>query len=390
MSAELFSRNSDLKRLRDECYLVQIQGGMLVMREIPYVNAKREVKRGTLVSSLCLAGDVTQRPEPHTIHFDGEYPCKADGTPIGQISHSSGDFDLGNGLRAKHQFSSKPEGGYLDYYHKMTTYASILCGPARLINPDVSPRAVYIPDEDEESVFNYTETASDRVGIGALSQRLAPEKIAIVGLGGTGSYVLDLVSKTPAKEIHLFDGDFYLQHNAFRAPGAASVEELRQVMKKVDYFSRMYSNMRKNIFPHPEHVTSANIHLLDDMTFVFICMDAGEAKRLIIDRLVSRGIGFVDVGMGLDLVDGTLGGILRVTAGTPGRIDHISERVSFVGGGEDDVYSSNIQVADLNSLNASLAVIKWKKIRRFYRDVESEHHCTYTTDGNMLLNGNLI
>jgi hypothetical protein len=36
-----------------------------------------------------------------------------------------------------------------------------------------------------------------------------------------------------------------------------------------------------------------------------------------------------------------------------------------------------------------IAVIKWKKICGFYRDLEGEHHSTYTTDGNMLLNGDL-
>ena len=47
-----------------------------------------------------------------------------------------------------------------------------------------------------------------------------------MGLGGTGSYVLDLVAKTPVWEIHLFDGDAFLQHNAFRSPGAPSLDEL--------------------------------------------------------------------------------------------------------------------------------------------------------------------
>ncbi len=37
-------------------------------------------------------------------------------------------------------------------------------------------------------------------------------------------------------------------------------------------------------------------------------------------------------------------------------------------------------------LNAALAVMKWKKLRGFYRDLENEHHSTFTTDGNMLLN----
>lgn len=91
--------------------------------------------------------------------------------------------------------------------------------------------------------------------------------------------------------------------------------------------------------------------------------------------------------MGLELVDGTLGGILRVTASTPDERDHVRHRVSFDGGGADDIYSSNIQVADLNALNAVLAVLKWKKIRGFYRDLEREHHSSYTTDGKQLENG---
>jgi hypothetical protein len=33
-----------------------------------------------------------------------------------------------------------------------------------------------------------------------------------------------------------------------------------------------------------------------------------------------------------------------------------------------------------------LAVIKWKKLRGFYRDLEQELHFLYTTDGNSLVN----
>jgi hypothetical protein len=41
MSPGPFSRSADLKRLRDEGYFVQILGGFLVMREVPYVDATR-------------------------------------------------------------------------------------------------------------------------------------------------------------------------------------------------------------------------------------------------------------------------------------------------------------------------------------------------------------
>jgi hypothetical protein len=387
MSQKLLNLSPDLKRLREEGYFIQIRGGFLVMREVPYVDAQRQVRMGSLISSLTMAGDVTQTPDTHVVYFDGEFPCMANGSPIQQIAHQSAKFDLGNGLTAKHSFSSKPAGGYTDYHHKMTTYAAILSGPAEVIRPRINPRTFRVPDEDDDGVFNYTETASDRVGIGALTERLATERVGILGLGGTGAYLLDFIAKTPVREIRLFDGDEFLQHNAFRAPGAPSIDDLRNAPKKVDYLKEIYSNMHRGIVAHAEPIGPSNFSLLNGLTFIFLCMDVGETKRLMVEFLETTGVSFIDVGMGLELVDGSLGGILRVTASTPARREHVHQgRISFLGGGENDIYSSNIQVADLNALNAVLAVIKWKKIRGFYRDLEREHHCTYTTDGNLLLN----
>jgi len=385
MSRELFSRNADLKRLREEGYFVQIVGGALLMRQVPYVDSRRQVRYGALVSSLTLAGDQTCRPDTHVVYFDGDFPCEADGSPMRQISHQDVANTFGT-ITARHSFSSKPEGGYLDYHHKMTTYASILAGPAAVLQPGVTPKVYRTPEDEEESVFNYLDTASDRVGIGALTQKFATHRIAIVGSGGTGSYVLDFISKTPVSEILLFDDDEFLTHNAFRAPGAPSIDELREAPRKVDYFKSIYSRMHRGISIHPALGVS-NLDLLQGVTFAFICIDGGEAKRLVVERLEAMGVAFVDVGMGLELVNGSLGGILRVSTSTPTNRHEARRHISFDGGGADDIYASNIQVADLNALNAVLAVIKWKKLIGFYRDLEGEHHCTYTTDGNMLLNG---
>lgn len=389
MSQKPINLSPDLKRLRDEGYFVQIRNGFLVMRDVPYVNAQRQVRLGSLISSLMLAGDVTREPDTHVVNFDGEQPCGSDGTPLAKIIHQSGHVDLGGGLTAEFSFSSKPASGYPNYYEKMTTYANILAGPAAVLKPGVTPRVFRVPEEEEESVFCYTETASDRVGIGALTARLAKQKIAIIGLGGTGSYILDLVVKTPAREIRLFDADEFLQHNAFRAPGAPSLEELREAPKKVDYYQRIYSRMHRNIVAHAVAMNASNLHLLEGITFAFLSMDAGEPKRLVVEKLESLGVAFIDVGMGLELVDGSLGGILRVTTSTPAKRDCFRKHVSFEGNGEPNVYASNIQVADLNALNAVMAVIKWKKLCGFYRDLEREQHSSYTTDGNLLLNGDL-
>ncbi len=56
MSPAPFARSADLKRLREEGYLVQIKGNLLVLREVPYLNANKELKRGALVSTLNLGG----------------------------------------------------------------------------------------------------------------------------------------------------------------------------------------------------------------------------------------------------------------------------------------------------------------------------------------------
>jgi hypothetical protein len=387
MSRALFNRNPDLKRLRDEGYFVQVVGGLLLMREVPYVDSHRQVRRGTLITTLTMAGDQTRTPDDHVVHFDGDFPCDAEGRRLERISHASAEKDWGHGVTARHSFSSKPEGGYPDYYAKMTSYASMLAGHAAVLQAEATPLAFRAPEDAEESVFNYVDTASDRAGIGALADRLAGERVAIVGVGGTGSYILDFVAKTPVAQIRLIDGDEFLLHNAFRAPGAPSIEELRDAPKKVDYLANIYSRMHRGITAHPLQIGATNLHLLDGVTFAFLSMDAGEVKRLVVQKLETNGAAFVDVGMGLELDGGSLGGILRVTASTPDTRGYFHDgHVSYAGGGAENIYASNIQVADLNALNATLAVIRWKKIRGFYRDLDREHHSTYTTDGNLLLN----
>src|SRR5262249_33271569 len=149
-------------------------------------------------------------------------------------------------------------------------------------------------------------------------------RVMIAGLGGTGSYVLDLVAKTPVKEIHLFDGDIFGQHNAFRAPGAASIPDLKGRPHKVDYFAGIYQRMRRGIIPHAYHLTAENVSELQGADFVFICMDAGKAKLAVVEKLEALRVPFIDVGMGLEVTDDeSLVGILRTTTSTNAKRDHI-------------------------------------------------------------------
>jgi len=377
-------------RLRNEGYNLEIRSDHLLVKDVPYVAADRIVKRGILTMPLKLAGDVTVKPENHVAHFIGEYPCHVDGTAIDSIFNSSTRRELGIGLIIDHTFSAKPmpSGAYENYYHKVTQYVTILSGYAQKLEPGATAKT-FRPvgaTADDGTAFKYIDTASTRAEIGAVTAKLgAIKKVAIVGLGGTGSYVLDLVAKTPVAEIHLFDGDEFLQHNAFRSPGAPSIEELTAKPKKAAYFKGIYERMRNGIFVHENYIGPENVQELRDMSFVFMCLE-GPAKKLIVEKLEEFGLPFIDVGMGIYLSEGSLGGILRVTTSTPAQRDHVRKRVSFVDDADGNEYNANIQIADLNALNAALAVIKWKKLAGFYQDLDFENHCTYTIGGNMLRN----
>ena len=385
MSHPLIDRSPDLKRLEEEGYELEVRSDHLLLKHIPYVTGYTTIKYGTLVSELTLAGDVTARPSTHVVMFAGDMPCDPEGHPLTQILNSSRRRDLGGGLVVDHRFSSKPSGGYADYYQKMTTYEAIISGPAESIDPNATARTFAVLEaQDEDSVFRYLDTASSRAGIGAATGRLKIGPVAIVGLGGTGAYILDLVAKTPVREIHLFDGDRFGQHNAFRAPGAASIETLKAAPLKADHYRDTYSEMRRNIVAHG-HVDESVADCLRGMDFVFVAVDKGSPRRLIVEKLEEFGVPFIDVGMGVEEVEGSLLGQLRVTVSTDLSRDRVRSTIPLSDRDDDDD-SRNIQIADLNALNAALAVIKWKKFLGFYVDLEKEHTNLYQIDGNCLIN----
>lgn len=390
MSQQLINHNPDLKRLVDDGYEISIKANHLIMDNVPFVKADKSLARASLVSELSLSGDRTVRPHTHVMMFSGECPCDHTGEPISKIINSSQLRNLGDGLVIHHTFSSKPKiGYYVDFYEKMVTYEAILSSQAAHLYPGVTARTFRVIENCHgDSPFAYLDTATTRAGIGELTQKLALESVHIIGLGGTGAYVLDLMAKTPVRWIHLFDGDIFGQHNAFRAPGAASIDELSARRMKVDYFKERYSPMHRGIISHAEYLTEENMNQLKTAGFVFICLDNGEAKRLIIATLEEAGIPFIDVGMGLQMADDALTGMLRVTTSTPQMRSHIHEkkRIPLHSANENDLYSQNIQVADLNMMNAALAVMKWKKLQGFYLDLEGEHSSTLSIDGNHLLN----
>jgi hypothetical protein len=166
-----------------------------LVKDVPYVAAGRIVKRGILVMPLKLAGDVTVKPDNHVAHFIGEFPCRADGTLIDTIGNeSNGRTKLGEGVEIDQTFSAKPmpSGAYDNYYDKVTQYVTILSGYAQKIEPGVNGEDLPASRgrrrrRDGVQVYRHRlNPGRNRRGHG---EARGSEKIAIVGLGGTGSYV---------------------------------------------------------------------------------------------------------------------------------------------------------------------------------------------------------
>lgn len=390
MLHKLIALSPDLKKLRDEGYEVQVKGAHLLVSGVPYLNSDRKVKRGTLVTALTITGVKTGKPNTHVIYFIGDHPCNKDGTEISQLTHANGNQCLAEGIVANRSFSHKPPEGYANYYDKISTYVGVIESPVRSIDPKITARTYKLVESEEtDSVFHYPDTNSSRAEIDVITNKLRGHKIAIVGGGGTGSYVLDFVAKTPVAEIHIYDGDKFLLHNAFRSPGAPSMAMLKRPRKKVKYLHSMYSKMHKHIVPHDEYITQDNLTELTGFDYVFICLDKGQIKKRLIDFLRDNKISFSDVGMGILTTDNnSIIGHIRVTSAFNGEVDGIlsKERISFSDGDLDDEYNQNIQIAELNAFNAALAVIRWKKHLGFYRNVENEGNSVFIIDDNSIIN----
>lgn len=388
MSGSRLVRNSpDLTRLVQDGFAARIVNGYLVVDDIPYVDDAARVQRGSLLCPLDLSGTTTGRPSTHVMCFVGGVPRDQNGRPIKDLVNDGVEkWSASPELASTCGFSQKPDGGYSNFYDKVTYYAAMIIGFAQAIDPDISPYTYKpIETDEDDGVFLYVDTFSSRAGITEHNERLALGKVVIIGMGGTGGHLLDALAKTPALSIHLYDADYFRSHNSFRAPGAASLEDLAAGLTKVEYYTRLYSRMRRGIVPHPVNVTAENVNELLDANFVFLAMDTGPDKQVIIETLTEHGIAFVDTGVGLSKDADGLAGQLRITTSTPRRSDHIEQDglVSYFVGGDAE-YDTNIQVDELNALAANLAIIRYKKLFGFYADVEDERHTVFVVNSGDL------
>lgn len=374
MFQKLASHNDDLHRLIEIGYAIAIDSNYLVIRDIPYLDVQGELQIGAIVAKLNFIDNDRFEQVDHQIYFAGSVPYNKDGKPIPNLGGGEHTFELSEACSdvvVQRSFSNKPRttGKYDDHFHKIETYVGFISGPAMQLY-DTSPYTFRMVNETpDDSIFKIRDTLTSKAEISDLSKKFADDVIAIIGLGGTGAYILDFLVKTPVREIRGYDHDQYHIHNAYRSPGRLEESELG--ISKAEVYQARYDNFRTGLTFETKFIDSSSKDALDNVTFVFVCVDNGVARADILDLLLEKNIPFIDVGMGLKRKNSALSGMMRTTYFPTEHAQKVRSK-KWVNEWEDpeNIYKTNIQIGELNALNASLAVIRFKQLRGFYCEEE--------------------
>ncbi|WP_285577722.1 ThiF family adenylyltransferase [Geothrix limicola] len=371
----LASRNPFIETLVKQGYDIGFINAHLIIFGVPYLNASGELKYLDMISPIDLReGYLIGSPSDHKVYFAGEIPCNLDGQRVyaGTIEERRIVSDQIVGTR---MLSSKPEG--LRPYHsieeKINQYLALIASPAIHKFPGVTPRRVLTKHiESAISPLKFPDTLSAREGVVELSHKLRQQKVAIIGCGGTGAYVLDYLAKTHLEEIHLFDDDIVHVHTLFRLPGVHGERQLG--LPKVEALAEAYGNFHGGIKPHVERVDQTNVACLADFHFIFVCVDDAPSRQMIVQACHSASVPFVDVGMGLNKGTNGLYGFVRTAGGAPGDFDKLNGTPYLPAqNAHDEEYRNQPQIAELNALNAAMAVIRFKQYMGFFDRLTDSH-----------------
>lgn len=372
MFQKLVSHNEDLKKLVEKGYAVGIDStNHLVIRDIPYLNSKGDLCWGAIVAKLKFVDNHRFLQQDHQIYFTGEVPFGTNCKPVPNLGGGATSIQLSDvysDVVVTRSFSNKPkvEKKYKDHFHKIETYVGFISGPA-MDKFDVTPFTFNCSDEaQEDPVFKFRDTLTSRADLTDLTGVLKNDIVAVIGLGGTGNYLLDLIVKTPVSEVRGFDHDDYHVHNSFRSPGALKESELGR--PKAEVFQERYENFRHRLSIKNCLIEESSLSELKDVTFAFVCVDNGDARSEIFDLLTGLGIPYVDVGLGLKRSEnGSLRGMVRSSFFHPEVAQKMRDKkVANESEDPENLYKANIQIAELNALNACIAVIAFKQYRGFY------------------------
>lgn len=371
---KLVSRNDDLRRLVEKGYAVGFDSNYLIVRDIPYLDAERGLQIGAMLAKLVSVDNERVQQDDHQVYFAGGVPHGLDGKPVPNLAGGPRSIPLSeaaNDVVVQRSFSNKPKatGKFADFFEKIESYVGIISGPAIELHGANPLTFRTVEEVAEDSVFKFHDTLTSRAEITDLAAKFKDDVIAIIGLGGTGAYVLDFLAKTPVREIRAFDLDPYHVHNAFRSPGRLEQAELGK--PKAEIYQGRYDNFRTGLTAQAKFIDASCAADLEGVTFAFVCVDKGSSRAGIFDLLLAKGIPFIDVGMGLKRKGEALNGMMRATYYSAENGAALRDKgLAELADNPDDLYKTNIQIGELNALNACLAVIRFKQLRGFYFEEE--------------------
>lgn len=366
---ELASHNPFIQELEDGGYHVDFVNGYVVIYGLPYLDAAGGLEHGDWASPVDLDGWRIDPPSNHQAWFRGCRPHDQTGRAL-RLGFAEATVEVAEGFICNLSFSFKLlEAGqaraYRSFEEKVLTYLDAIVAPAMAAFPEASPlRGIEVMAARQNSPLRIPDTLSAKYHMNDMSSRLRGKKVAIIGLGGTGSYILDFVARTHLEKIGLFDDDKVHVHTIFRIPGfiARAIGRL-----KVDVLTEHYGQWHGAIDPIAERVSASNLERLREYDFVFVAIDDGPSRIVITDWLSSNTIPFVDCGMGLNRSLVGLNGVVRIT-GVDRSAFEATRGTAYLPAAnpENGEYRKQGQVAELNALNAVLAVIRFKQHFEIY------------------------
>ena len=349
-----------------------VEDDTLTVEPIPYRLSGGGIGHGSLICHLNRNGGDIAPPADHTAAWIGdEVPHRRDGRPMDRLIIDQSRNTWSNGETSVCVMSRRGPKPYPNYGQKMLTYARLIAREAVADWRASSPGVISVKDVNH--LVDH-ETGLNRARVGHLNALLAKENVAVIGAGGTGAHIVDLVSKSNVRQIDIYDPDHVSAHTQLRWPGIVERRIVEGKTNKAEYLAALYARRtNRNIQGHPFAIGKDNLTYLNGKTMVFVAIDKGPARREILTSLADMGLNFIDCGIDLQGNDGPLTASLRIIrCQAEQSAEKRSELAMLAPGGanaaDDDLYAQNIQTGEMNSLNAALAVIAWKQGIGFYRD----------------------
>ena len=381
MSPTQTSPKGDLERLAAHGFTVTVENDVTTVEPIAYRSKNGGASAGRLVVPCALGPEESGRPSSHQAWWDGEPPCKVGGQ-LTRVYLNDEQRTWTAGVKTHHSFSHKPAEGYPDYYSLVRTYAKIIAEDGDLQWRPTTREAGEVR-RIGESTLTQQETGLARIGLADLAAVYQEQRVSIVGTGGTGCFILDLVSKCPVRQIRIYDHDIIERHTALRWPGPTPPPEIYYGTPKSEYLALQYSKWHRDVKGYRQKVdrdSASRVATVSDC--VFVAIDDGESRREIIEGI---GAGTTVIDCGVDIARNTAGlvGTARVSRlqASDERREDVKARLP-VERKENAEYRQNQQLAEMNALNACLAVLAWKESIGIYASWGAGEHRKYWTETN--------